>query len=78
MESVAIPVAYNVCGRPCSTFSFVKENKTTVTYEVRLRADFAFRVYIPREVAEQLTPDKTFPAQISLIAVLPENLDFPF
>lgn len=78
MEPVAVPLSYTVHGKPCSTFSFVKENKTTGTYEVRLREDFAFRVYVPRDVAEQLTHGEGYPAEIALIAVLPENLDFPF
>ena len=47
MNQVAVPVTYTVHGKPCSTFSFVKENKTTGTYEVRLREDFAFRVKLP-------------------------------
>ena len=77
-KAAAVPVTYTVRGRPCSAFSFVKTNKTSGTYEVRLRDDFAFRVYVPRDVAEQLTQGEGYPAEIALIAVLPEYLDVPF
>jgi len=74
MNYLGYPVTYTVRGQACSAFSFVKKNKTTATYEIRISDAFAFRMYLPLVQAAKLSPDGSIPKEISLLACLPENL----
>ena len=75
MKLLCCPVSYSIRGKINSVFSFVKKNKTTATYEIRITDTFAFRVYLPLVVAEKLSPDSSIPKEIALLVCLPENLE---
>ena len=75
MDSLCYPVTYTVHGKPCTAFSFVKKNKTTATYEIRVTDSFSFRIYLPLELLAMLTKGAPLPNEVCLLACLPENLE---
>ena len=50
MNYLSYPLSYFANGKPCTSFSFTKKNKTTASYEIRLTDSFSVRVYLPENL----------------------------
>ena len=58
MNYLSYPLSYFVNGKPCTSFSFTKKNKTTASYEIRLTDSFSVRVYLPLALCSKLSKAK--------------------
>ena len=70
MNYLSYPLSYFANGKPCTSFSFTKKNKTTASYEIRLTDSFSVRVYLPLALCSKLSK-----SEICLLVCLPENLE---
>ena len=75
MNYLSYPLSYFVNGKPCTSFSFTKKNKSTASYEIRLTDSFSVRVYLPLALCSKLSKSETIPKEIYLLVCLPENLE---
>ena len=59
MNYLSYPLSYFANGKPCTSFSFTKKNKTTASYEIRLTDSFSVRVYLPLALCSKLSKSET-------------------